>query len=110
MLKYYIPFIKEYNRYVSYCKPVEVTPSHLQESDFVRSGTLSDVGSDLQTQNARLLTPLTVTTMYETIIYPKDAYIRLYHLKEGTYISVQLILTHPLPGSINVPPSAIAVG
>jgi hypothetical protein len=94
----------------NYRKPVEITPSHLQESDFVRSGTLSDVGSDLQTQNARLLTPITITTMYGTIIYPKNAYIRLYHLKEGTYISVHLISPHPLPGSIDLPPSAIAVG
>jgi hypothetical protein len=93
-----------------YRKPVEITPSHLQEFDFVRSGTLSDVGSDLQTQNARLLIPLTVTTMYETIIYPKNAYIRLYHLKEGTYISVHLISTHPLPGSVDLPPSVSAVG
>ena len=93
-----------------YRKPVEVIPSHLQESDFIRSGTLSDVGLDFQTQNARLVTPITVTTMYETIHYPKDAYIRLYHMKEGTYISVHLISPHPLPGSIHVPPSAIAVG
>jgi len=93
-----------------YRKPVEVTPSHLQESDFVRSGILSDVGLDFQIQNARLLTPLTVTTMYETIIYPKDAYIRLYHLKEGMYVSVQLISRHPLPGSIRLPADAIAVG
>lgn len=92
-----------------YRKPVEVTPSHLQESDFIRSGTLSDFG-DFQTQNARLLTPLIVTTMYETIHYPKNAYIRLYHLKGGSYISVHLISIHPLPGSVDLPPSAIAVG
>jgi hypothetical protein len=78
-----------------YRKPVEVTPSHLQESDFVRSGTLSDFGLTYQTQNARLLTPITVTTMYGTIIYPKNAYIRLY--QEGTDISIQLISPHPLP-------------
>jgi len=93
-----------------YRKPVEVTPSHLQEFDFVRSGTLSDVGSDLQTQNARLRTPITVTTMYETIHYPKNAYIRLYHLKGESHIYVHLISPHPLPGSVDVPPSAIAVG
>jgi len=93
-----------------YRKPVEVTPSHLQESDFIRSGTLSDFGLTYQTQNARLRTPITVTTMYETIHYPKNAYIRLYHLKGESHIYIHLISPYPLPGSVDLPLSAIAVG
>ena len=79
-----------------YSKATQITPSHLQETDFERRGTLANFGSECQTQNARLRTPITIKLPEETIVYPKDAYIRLYHL-QGTIPTVHLISQNPLP-------------
>lgn len=76
----------------------EVSPSHLQEIDFVRMGRLVDFGSECQTQNARLTIPITVEMPFphQNIVYPVNAYIRLYHYRDATP-TVQLISQHPLP-------------
>jgi hypothetical protein len=81
-----------------YSKATRITPSHLQETDFERRGTLADFGTECQTQNARLLVPITIelSDSEQTIVYPKDAYIRLYH-RQGAVPTVHLISQNPLP-------------
>ena len=79
-----------------YVNAKRITPSHLAECDFERSGTLADFGSECQTQNARLLVPITIEIPEETLVYPKGAYIRLYH-RQDAVPTVHLISQHPLP-------------
>lgn len=79
-----------------YSKATQITPSHLQETDFERRGVLADFGSECQTQNARLRTPITIELPEETLVYPKGAYIRLYH-RQGAVPTVHLISQNPLP-------------
>jgi len=85
-----------------YSRGTEVTPTHLQEVDFVRMGTLVDFGTECQTQNARLTIPITVEMPYphQNIVYPIHAYIRLYHYKDAIP-TVHLISPHPFPVNPN---------
>jgi len=93
-----ITAMNSYRIITPYSRGPEVTPTHLQETDFERMGTLVDYGPDTKTQNARLLIPVTVEMSYpqHNIIYPKNAYIRLYHYRDAVPV-VHLISPHPLP-------------
>lgn len=90
--------MNSYRIITPYSRGPEVTPTHLQETDFERMGTLVDYGPDTKTQNARLLTPITVEMPHPHahITYPKNAYIRLYHYRDAVPV-VHLISPHPLP-------------
>ena len=70
----------------------QILPEQLQESDFVRWGSVTQNGNGMSYQNAKLLTPITVMRGNEEHIYPKNAYIRIY-----SYGTVHLISKHPLP-------------
>jgi hypothetical protein len=70
----------------------QILPETLQESDFVRWGSVTQNGNGTSHQNAKLLTPITVMRGNEEHIYPKNAYIRIY-----SYGTVHLISKHPLP-------------
>jgi hypothetical protein len=56
----------------------QIVPERLQESDFVRWGSVTQNGNGTSHQNAKLLTPITVMRGNEEHIYPKNAYIRIY--------------------------------
>ena len=79
-----------------YRRTLSVEPSHLQESDFVRWGSVETMGSRSY-QNAKLKTPLRVVLVdSEVIEYPLNSYIRIYE-GEGTTGIVHLISAIPLP-------------
>ena len=92
----------------------QIVPERLQESDFVRWGSVTQNvsseprfgGQDCSSvlgpknnvngtshQNAKLNVPITVMRGNEEHIYPKNAYIRIYEETK----SVHLISKNPLP-------------
>jgi hypothetical protein len=79
-------------------RPVSVEPACLQETDVSRVGSVTTYDSGTYTQNARLRTPVTVIAgpAQETIVYPVNAYVRLYTY-EGGQTTIHLISRHPLP-------------
>jgi hypothetical protein len=92
------PTFMSYRITAPYSRPIRVEPSHLQEIDVSRVGSVTTYESGARTQNARLRTPVTIVAgpAQETIVYPVNAYIRLYTY-EGGQTTVHLISRHPLP-------------
>lgn len=78
----------------------QILPERLQESDFVRWGSVTQNMNGTSHQNAKLNVPVTVMRGNEEHIYPKNAYIRIYMysdpLEQNTG-TVHLISKHPLP-------------
>ena len=78
----------------------QILPERLQESDFVRWGSVTQNMNGTSHQNAKLNVPVTVIRGNEEHIYPKNAYIRIYMysdpLEQNTG-TVHLISKHPLP-------------
>ena len=78
----------------------QILPERLQESDFVRWGSVTQNMNGTSHQNAKLNVPVTVMRGNEEHVYPKNAYIRIYMysdpLEQNTG-SVHLISKHPLP-------------
>ena len=78
----------------------QILPERLQESDFVRWGSVTQNMNGTSHQNAKLNVPVIVMRGNEEHIYPKNAYIRIYMysdpLEQNTG-SVHLISKHPLP-------------
>ena len=79
-------------------RPVSLEPSQLQETDVTRWGSVTTYESGVRTQNARLRTPVTVIAgpAQETLVYPVNAYVRLYTYEDGQ-TTIHLISRHPLP-------------
>ena len=78
----------------------QILPERLQESDFVRWGSVTQNMNGTSHQNAKLNVPVTVMRGNEEHVYPKNAYIRIYMysdpLEQNTG-TVHLISKHPLP-------------
>ena len=78
----------------------QILPERLQESDFVRWGSVTQNMNGTSHQNAKLNVPVIVMRGNEEHIYPKNAYIRIYMysdpLEQNTG-TVHLISKHPLP-------------
>jgi len=71
----------------------EIVPATLEESDFVRSKTITRFEDGTSYQNAKLTIPVVVKRGTESHLYPVNAYIRVYEEMR----SVHLISKHPLP-------------
>ena len=71
----------------------EIVPATLQESDFIRSKTITRFEDGTSYQNAKLIIPIVVKRGNETHVYPTNAYIRIYEELK----SVHLISKYPLP-------------
>ena len=71
----------------------EIVPATLEESDFIRSKTITRFEYGTSYQNAKLTIPVVVKRGTESHLYPVNAYIRVYEEMR----SVHLISKHPLP-------------
>jgi hypothetical protein len=71
----------------------EIVPATLEESDFIRSKTITRFENGTSYQNAKLTIPVVVKRGTESHLYPVNAYIRVYEEMR----SVHLISKHPLP-------------
>jgi len=71
----------------------EIVPATLEESDFIRSKTITRFENGTSYQNAKLTIPVVVKRGTESHLYPVTAYIRVYEEMR----SVHVISKHPLP-------------
>ena len=71
----------------------EIVTATLEESDFIRSKTITRFENGTSYQNAKLTIPVVVKRGTESHLYPVNAYIRVYEEMR----SVHLISKHPLP-------------
>jgi hypothetical protein len=71
----------------------EIVPATLQESDFIRSKTISRFEDGTTYQNAKLTIPVVVKRGTESHLYPVNAYVRVYEVTK----SVHLISKQSLP-------------
>ena len=71
----------------------EIVPATLEESDFIRSKTISRFEDGTTYQNAKLTIPVVVKRGTESHLYPVNAYVRIYEELK----SVHLISKHSLP-------------
>ena len=71
----------------------EIVPATLEESDFIRSKTISRFEDGTTYQNAKLTIPVVVKRGTESHLYPVNAYVRVYEVTK----SVHLISKQSLP-------------
>ena len=71
----------------------DIVPATLEESDFVRSKTITRFEDGTSYQNAKLTIPVVVKRGNETHVYPINAYIRIYEETKNAH----LISKYPLP-------------
>jgi hypothetical protein len=71
----------------------EIVPATLEESDFIRSKTITYLENGASYQNAKLTIPVVVKRGKESHLYPVNAYVRIYEETK----SAHLISKHSLP-------------